>query len=286
MATAYIILGVVIIHYLFDYEHTENPVDRVIIDGAAKLWKCLISDRAKPSQNWSTAIESAVLMFSDQQLVTGIGILVSGYTQLPCSLSAYHWQVVVYLAWFSSLTHLTTLTALRAFFRSQPTLAYWRVFFMGCTIVLLGTALGSTGYISQIYSERTALAVPALCLFSTAGYNEASQSDSVSVVPFNGLFVMLSLSFLFVSYVSRVVSLFTYTSTIAQLWLRTKPKNSLKKFILSTRNRSKSSKGTTCRNLWATLAQIILTIYVLLKVVFKIGQSMLWEVSSDLLILL
>lgn len=66
MATAYITLGVAIIYYLFDYEHTGNRVDRVIIDGAAKLWKPLISDRAKPSRNWSTAIESAVLMFSDQ----------------------------------------------------------------------------------------------------------------------------------------------------------------------------------------------------------------------------
>lgn len=119
MATVYITFSVVIIHYPFDHEHTLNPVDRVAIDGATKLWKCLISNRAKSSQKWSAAIESAVLMFSDQQLVTDIGILVSGFTQLLCSLSAYHWQVIVDLAWFSSLPHLTTLTALRAFF-SQP----------------------------------------------------------------------------------------------------------------------------------------------------------------------
>jgi len=63
-------------------------------------------------------------MFSDPQLVTGIGILVSGYTQITCSLSTYYWQVIVYLAWFSSLTYLTTLTALRAFFCKQLMLAY------------------------------------------------------------------------------------------------------------------------------------------------------------------
>jgi hypothetical protein len=147
MATAYITLMMVIVHYLFDSDEISNPVDRVVIDGAGKLWKALISDRSKPLEKWSEAIEAAVLMFSDQQLVTGIGILVSGYTQINCALSTYHWQIVVYLAWFSSLTHLTTLTALRAFFRDQLTLAYRRVFFMGCTIVLLATALAPTGYV-------------------------------------------------------------------------------------------------------------------------------------------
>jgi hypothetical protein len=236
------------IYYIFDYERTLNPVDRVIIDGAAKLWGYLIGNCAKPSQNrndaiesadrtskqsqkWKGAIKNAVLMFSDQQLVTGIGILVSGYTQIRCSLSTYHWQVVVYLARFSSLTHRTTLTALRAFFRSQPTLAYWHVFFMGCTIVLLGTALAPTGYVSQnYYPRRGALAVPALCMFSTAGYHEALLSPSVgevdsynSLQPFNWLFIMLSLLFLFVSYISPVVSLFKHASDIAREWLRTKP---------------------------------------------------------------
>jgi hypothetical protein len=293
MATAYITLFVVFIYYLFDHDKTRNPVDRVFIDGAAKLWKYLTNNRDKPSPKWTAAIESAVLMYSDQQLVTGIGILVSGYSQITCSLSTYHWQVIVYLAWFSSLTHLTTLTALRAFFRSQPTLAYWRVFFMGCTIVLLGTALAPTGYVSQGYFQTSALAVPALCLFSTKGYHEASSSDSVtnfdsgySLQPFNWLFIMLSLLFLFASYVSRVISLFTHTSKIAQLWLRTIPGSSFKKSIVRTLNISNSSERAIFRKLRVMLAMIKFSIYVILKVVFDIGQSMLWEVSTVFRILI
>ena len=297
MATAYITLAMVIVHYLFDHGETRNPVDRVIIDGAAGLWKSIISDRAKPTEHWSIAIEAAVVMFSDQQLVTGIGILVSGYTQISCSLSTYHWQIVVYLAWFSSLTHLTTLTALREFFRKQPTLAYWRVFFMGCTITLLGTALGPTGYVAQLQSSdatgsSSTLAVPALCLFSTAGYTQASSSPSVaqydsgySLAPINSLFILLSLLFLLVSYVSRVVKLFDSTSSIAKFWLRTRPGNSQKTSILRLLKRSEQSKGNIFPKLLVLLAAIDMTFYVVLKVIYEIGESMMWEVCRNLTIL-
>lgn len=79
----------VIVHYLFDHDVTSNPVDRVVIDGAKKLWKNRINHLSKSSAEWTKAIEAAVLMFSDQQLVTGIGILASGYSQINCALSTY-----------------------------------------------------------------------------------------------------------------------------------------------------------------------------------------------------
>jgi hypothetical protein len=284
MATAYITLMMVIVHYLFDHDETSNPVDRVVIDGAGKLWKALISDRSKPLEKWSEAIEAAVLMFSDQQLVTGIGILVSGYTQINCALSTYHWQIVVYLAWFSSLTHLTTLTALRTFFRDQLTLAYWRVFFMGCTIILLATALAPTGYVVEavtvdIFSEAS-ISPPISCLFSTAKFNDAYESIfSYGLEPFNWLFILVSLLFLLVSYVSRVISLFASTADKAQFMLITWPGYKLKKAILITIRNSKTCDNITTRVLWTSLSFILMTIYVLLKITFEIGQSMLWEVG-------
>jgi hypothetical protein len=184
VASAYLTLIMVIIYYLLDRQKTDSPVDQAVVKGAATIWKFLFNQDQKPSEQWIDAIEDAILTFSDQQLVTGIGMLVSGYTQLHCSLSLYHWQIVVYLAWFSSLTHLTTLTALRNFFRDQRTLAYWRVFFIGCLIVLLATSLIPTGYISTPsgqWAEPTSvnitmqlltmpLSVPAQCLYSINGY--------------------------------------------------------------------------------------------------------------------
>ena len=205
----------VIVYYLFDHDKTENPVDRVIIDGVARLWKSLFGNRPKPSLKWSESIEAAVLMFSDQQLVTDIGILMSGYLQLKCALSTYHWEIVVYLAWFSSLTHLITLATSRAFFREQPTLAYWRVFFMGCLVVLLATALAPTGYVAQTQYSLP-LSAPALCLFSSEGAHEAyealvsqsSFSDQVYLQIFNWLYIYAALLFLVGTYLVRVASFF------------------------------------------------------------------------------
>jgi hypothetical protein len=82
---------------------------------------------------------------SDLQIVTGISILVSGYAQLTCGLSAYHWQVVVYLAWFSSLTHLSCLSVLRSYLYKRPRERLWRWIAMAVIIVVLVTAIIPTG---------------------------------------------------------------------------------------------------------------------------------------------
>lgn len=283
MATAYITLAMVIVHYILNYKDGPNLVDRAV---AGKLWNVLSKEGSEPSAKWSKAIEEAVLMFSDQQLVTGIGILVSGYSQIDCALSTYHWEIVVYLAWFSSLTHLTTLTALRALFRKSYTLAYWRVFFIGCTIVLLATALAPTGYVSRsttvdYFANGTPASPPISCLFSTARFNEAvlyEVDSGLTLEPLNWIFILVSLLFLLVSYISRVISLFTFTADKAQLVLITWPGYRLKKLIYIITLKSKS--GYLSRRIFLTCVSFILmTVYVLLKMMFEVGQSMLWEVS-------
>lgn len=37
----------------------------------------------------------------------------SGFISLSTGISAYHWQIISFLAWFSSITHLSALTVLR-----------------------------------------------------------------------------------------------------------------------------------------------------------------------------
>jgi hypothetical protein len=274
MASAYLTLVMVIVYYFFDGNKTSSRVDRVIIEGFSNLW--LISKCPKPPQKWSDAIETAVLMFSDQQLVTGIGILVSGYTQLSCSLSTYHWQIVVYLAWFSSLTHLTTLTALREFFRENPTLSYWRVVFMGLTMALLASALIPIGYVSNTFS--TPETVPATCLFSSQTFNEAFNSEifnsdnvSIGLETYNLMFMLLTLLFLFISYISRVVGLFSKSSNIALRALRIKPGYRWKNIIVSVLQRANETESVFHRRCYYILSLTMMTIYVILKVMFEIG---------------
>lgn len=90
MSSAYLTLILVIIYYLIDRQNTNNPVDKVIVKGTADLWPALFKICQKASEQSIDAIEDAILTFNEQQLVTGIGMLVSGYTQQHCSLSLLH----------------------------------------------------------------------------------------------------------------------------------------------------------------------------------------------------
>ncbi|KAI4707218.1 hypothetical protein J4E89_008157 [Alternaria sp. Ai002NY15] len=53
------------------------------------------------------AIEKSVLILSDLNLVTGTAILIAGYSQLRCGISAYHWQMMVFISWFASFAFVS-----------------------------------------------------------------------------------------------------------------------------------------------------------------------------------
>ena len=82
---------------------------------------------------------------SDLQIVTGLSILISGLTQLQCGLSAYHWLFIIYLAWFSTLTHLACLTMLRPYLSARSSERRWRLFAMGLQVLLLMAGTSFTG---------------------------------------------------------------------------------------------------------------------------------------------
>ncbi|KAF6826262.1 hypothetical protein CMUS01_09504 [Colletotrichum musicola] len=56
---------------------------------------------------------------SDIQIITGLAILISAFHGLERSLSGYHWQIIIYTAWFSAVTHLAALTHLRNFYANH-----------------------------------------------------------------------------------------------------------------------------------------------------------------------
>ena len=61
-----------------------------------------------------------------------------------CTISVYHWQVVVYLAWMSSGTHLITLSVLRKHLRRKRILRVTRVVGMLILFVMLVIAITPT----------------------------------------------------------------------------------------------------------------------------------------------
>jgi carbon starvation protein CstA len=145
-----------------------------------------------------------ILMMSDQQMITGIALMVSAITQLRCGISAYHWQITIYLVWFSSFTHLATLTFLRGYLHENLPLRWCRLFFMTALIGLLTAALVPTRHGDWLPNDQSAMnGMPALCMFD---YPQ-SRPESASLTTM--LFSILVLS---ISYTTRAIKLFKWSS--------------------------------------------------------------------------
>ena len=233
-----------------------------------------------PSPEWEEPLGKAVLIFSDQQIVTGIALLASGYSQLSSGLDAYHWQIVVYLTWFSSFTHLTTLTVRRSYFQKHPATRLWRIILMIATVSLLGIALLPTGSQWWLYTDGNGFdtfGVNATCFFQGRNFNHHIFGLSSSV---QGPSMVISILVLFFGYVTRMVNLFPSTSELARDWLRVKPGKTIKKILRVSHARSKQPIANVC---WTLNRLVFEIIYVSALAYLVILGSMLWEVSHPAL---
>lgn len=128
-------------------------------------------------------------MFADIQIITGVAILVSGYSSLRCGFSTYHWQLVVDLAWFSSVTHLSTLTFLRHYLHNRPKEKQWRVIAMLVLLVLLCVAIGPTAHFAWLHetdAEKLGLlkvhpSSQAICVYKLGVDTSSPAFESMSV---------------------------------------------------------------------------------------------------------
>ncbi|KAF0321661.1 hypothetical protein GQ607_011174 [Colletotrichum asianum] len=111
----------------------------------------------------------SVLSLCDVQILTGLGILVSAYINMGLDkMSAYHWHVVVYLAWFSNLTHIACLAISRAYLHQHQNERMWRLGLMLVLWILLLVAIGPTLWMSWMVHDRTDGGLPrsnARCFF-------------------------------------------------------------------------------------------------------------------------
>lgn len=265
LATAYLTLAIVGIYYIVGYvpEDFLNSIDRGIID---TVWR---RTRSKPAQIWEPTLRTAVLMFSDQQLVTGIALLISGYAQLRCGLSVFHWQMIVYLSWFSSLTHLTTLTFLRQYFRENPVPRLWRAILMLSMVTMLGIALLPTGDAEWFATAG----LPALCYFRRLVAQ--SREERFEFDAYQTASMLVSVTVLFSGYLTRLIKLSNKATAFTKLWIRTKPGIVLKNML----NDSIQRAGRPSASKYWRLKHLTLeTAYVVLRACFDIYESILWEV--------
>ncbi|OBT78882.1 hypothetical protein VF21_02796 [Pseudogymnoascus sp. 05NY08] len=175
-------------------------------------------------------LPQATLAMSDAQIITGLSILVGGYSQLDCGLSIFHWHMVVRLAWFSSVTHLTTLTFLRRYIHDNRGIRILRLVLMLALMVMLAIALIPTGgqcglenYNPWRITADDGLPVypgsPAKCCFSAI----PDKANFIGSDQIRFDLMMISEALLIGTSLTRAIKLFRSSSEFSKTWLRHKP---------------------------------------------------------------
>lgn len=95
---------------------------------------------------WFEILSKNLLAFSDTQLLTGLAVQFTALLK-HCDLSIYHFQIVVELAFLTTVTHLLTLVALRNYFVENRWTSLPRIILMLANLGLLAY----TSYIAYSY---------------------------------------------------------------------------------------------------------------------------------------
>lgn len=208
---------------------------------------------------------------SDIQLATGVAILVSGYSQLPCGLSCYHWTVVGRLAWFSSLTHLSCLTLLRNYLHNRPAERHWRMLFMFVLIIMLVTAMAPTITWFTL-PEFPPKKDHAICHFSRIPIK--TFFESISAVPTISLVLLISLGFAI-----RVVKLHKTSSISFVGRSRQKLSKTIRRFLWIIYIWKEASTSLPRRTIGRILYFPGLASFLMLRLLLDHWSSMFFEVS-------
>ena len=135
---------------------------------------------------YDTVLQSLVLSFSDQQLITGLSILIVAFNQ-HCTISTYHFGIVIDIACFSTITHLASLFSLRVFFQERVFLRWLRM--SGMTAILIMIIAGTIIRNQSQFSD--ALTCPVQCSID-------KMSETTYSPRFTAGVIILSLEYLFV----------------------------------------------------------------------------------------
>ncbi|KAE8446002.1 hypothetical protein EG329_012641 [Mollisiaceae sp. DMI_Dod_QoI] len=120
---------------------------------------------AKAKAKTRKALQKAILLLSDQQLITGISITIVGLARL-CQITQYHFTTVQNLALAASVAHSMTFGSVEQYIEQKSFFRIWRAIGMllfGVLLLVLWIVTGNNNWIN-VYG------MPALC-----GYQNLSQ---------------------------------------------------------------------------------------------------------------
>lgn len=148
------------------------------------------------------AVTHFILTLSDQQLVTGLAILVSG-TLNKDKLTIYELSMLLSLAWFSTTTHLATLDALQIYLNKHRFIRHIRV----CGMLAILALLFYLNFIMPSSTSDMPRSVPLRC-WHTRGDN---LPPSNTVASYLGVLVVIL--FTLWAYSVRIFPLYRDTGT-------------------------------------------------------------------------
>jgi hypothetical protein len=268
--TAYVTLFCCVAKLLFDHKRAKPATSATT---KSKL------------ERWSSALNDTIVSFSDQQIVTGISVVIGGLSQLQWGISSYHWQAVVNLAWFSTVTHLITLTVLRDQRSSDIHLKSLRAVGMGALMVLLLCAMWPVGYLTTSAFTQPSEAFPAWCLYqpSLTWNNQDGFELSKS---YNWLYILYANGLIIFSFSTRVILLFSERSSIAHIIFRSPSDQSWKYFERSMNRRKFLGLFYKSRGLRALMLveyKVLRSINTVLVTGSDLYSSKIWEVRNNIL---
>jgi hypothetical protein len=95
------------------------------------------------SGRWCDVLQRSMMALSDGHLITGLAIMVAAFSQAR-SITIYHFNISVYLAWLSFSVHMVTLSICRPIFQDRPAYLCWRLASAGLLFALLLSGLALT----------------------------------------------------------------------------------------------------------------------------------------------
>lgn len=227
----------------------------------------------------SKALEEATIIFSDQQIITGIGILAAGFanfwpSQTEHPLAVYHWHILTYLAWMSSNVHLTTLSLLRNRLQRSKVFLVLRITGMLVLLILLIAALvptvgGNWFWImwptfSEVNLTHSGLGVSAHCLWDTLARWQY-------IAPYN-VNAVCSYVILILSYTWKLSQLRAGSRRSLRQWLRSTPEWLLERLALQILGPAEDVNRSFRRRV---LFRVVAVIYLPFVALFEFLESFL-----------
>ena len=209
----------------------SNYADRWIYLGVRSV--CAVRFTPEVQEFWIPIIEKVILSVSDQQLLTGIAVLIAGFWT-HCSISVYHFSLVNDLAFFSSLVHMITLDVLQSYLRAKKTVRNWRVVLMSCTALSLIASCVMEGHKYWFDSWS----YDAQCLFD----------DLIGNIGGGPAYWMkINIFLIGFYYIPNVLLLYGPPSRFLKVWFLEKPVDALSQALRSSKSRWSHSRFALAR---------------------------------------